>query len=118
MGVEEKVNLLIRQGASWSQTFDLADLLPEVDLDGAVLLLQVRYFPWEEDVLLELSSEEGGLVLADGVMTAQLTPEETAALSFRNARYDVRLTTAAGDVHYLAVGQADIMASVSRPEAL
>ena len=94
-----RLNIEIEQGAdfapypfTWKTGTDEASLLP-VDLTGCSAVMQLAD-PVTGEILLTLDSETGGLTLGDedGTIAPYIAAEDTAALTFSTANYDVQVT--------------------------
>lgn len=77
--------------------------------DGDTLTLSVKVDPSKTEYLLQLTAED---------MTFTFLPETTAGLAFGAYRYDIQLTTAAGEVYtVIPVSSFTIMEEVTCPES-
>lgn len=99
--------IVVYAGASFSKKFGYAtrtsSTAPKVrvDLTGCELRIQVREKVASSDVLLELSTTNGGIVLTDatnGYYTLSLTPVQTTALSWKKGVGDLEIAFADGSV--------------------
>lgn len=115
-----RVNLSIDQGSDFDRTFTLkngpAESRTPVDLTGYTARMQVRQDIDDEDPLLELTTENGGIVLGDAAGTIQLvlTATQTAGLDFDSAVYDLELVSGAGRVRRLMRGVVTLSREVTR----
>ena len=101
-----KKNLLLEQRATFRLvlTWKDAKLFP-INLTGYSARLQIRLTPTSA-VLFEASSANGKIVLggAMGLITVTITDEETSALTFTNAVYDLKLGAPDGSAIRLLQG--------------
>jgi hypothetical protein len=79
---------------------------PPVDLVGSTAQLMIRDAAGA--LLLELSTGNGRLVASDGRLVITLSAAETAAITWRSARYDLELTMSNGDVTRWAQGDVQV----------
>ena len=87
-------HITLQQGASYAQTIDVLDADgAAVDLIGCTATMQVRHGPNSRDVLIELSTSNGRLVIDGeaGTITLRLTAAETSALESGGV-YDMFVT--------------------------
>lgn len=85
----------IYQGSTFSRTITYKDNNGDpVDLTGYTARLQVR-ISYDSDVLLELTTENGGIELGGALGTIRLlaSASDTADLDFSKARYDLELVS-------------------------
>lgn len=88
-----------------SMTWSISDA--PVDLTGYTARLQVRATRSPDSpVLLELTTENGGITLGDvdGTIALLVTDEQTALLDFRAARYDLKMIPPSGAERRLLEG--------------
>ncbi|MGH8443833.1 MAG: hypothetical protein ACREVL_01145 [Solimonas sp.] len=87
-----------------------------VDLDGYEAELQVRPFVESQDVLLSLSTTDGGIVLDNDLktITLQLGAVDSAALDWEEGVYDLELRSAGGVVLPVAYGSVKVCPEVTR----
>ena len=102
--------ILIYAGATFVQDFGYATRASataakvRVDLTGGTLRLQVREKVASPDVLLELTTTAGGIVLTDatnGYYSLRLSATATAALTWKKGIGDLEVTFADGSVKRL-----------------
>ncbi|MGC1549380.1 MAG: hypothetical protein WA777_12695 [Rhodanobacter sp.] len=91
--------------------------LPLTNLTGYTADLQVRASAANPNILLELSTANGGVTLdvATGEITLAATPAQTLALLFQQGMYDLFLTSPTGVVTRLAYGNVNVITSVTQP---
>jgi hypothetical protein len=112
-----KVNLKIEQGATFRQKFTWKDAKGKpVNLTGYTAKLQVRDSAGATTVLLELTTENVGIVLGGTAGTIELmqTDEQTAALTFLKGVYDLLLLAADGTALRLIEGSVTVVPGVTR----
>lgn len=91
---------------------------PPVDLSGYTARMQVRASVAATDVLLELTTDNGGITLgSDGTVTLQASAITTAALAWTRGMYDLELMDSAGVVTRLAAGSVAVSREVTREDA-
>ena len=123
-----KKNLTIEQGATWRDSYTLlqpaptgtpiADMLP-VDLTGHSAKMHVRPDYASATVLLDLSTDNGGIVItpASGTIALYVSAADTAALTFVDAPavYDLELLPPlAGEVVRLLKGTVTLSPEVTK----
>lgn len=114
------VNLHIDQGSTYLAQFawktGTAESSTPVDLTGSSARMQIRETIDSPDVLLELSTDNGGITLGttDGLVTISIPFEDTAAMTFRKARYDLEITMPDATVRRLMKGSVHVSFEVTR----
>lgn len=107
----------IEQGASFRVPliWKDSDGLPN-DLTDYTARMQVRAAKEATDILLELTSENGRLVLGglDGTITITLTATETAAIDWCKGVYDLEVVAPDGFVTRLLEGRVSVSKEVTR----
>lgn len=113
--------LTIYQGATLRQEWRLRAGPDErraqpVDLTGCQARMQVRPRLEDAQVLLELTTENGGIELGgtSGQITLHASAQATAALDFRRGVYDLELVRPNGDVQRLFYGPVRLSREVTR----
>lgn len=110
--------LEILQGATLRDvvTWKVGDPSVPVDLTGCTARMQVRDRITSADVLLELTTENGGLALggAAGTVTFQMSAAETADLTWKAGVYDLEVVMADGFVRRFLAGVALVLPEVTR----
>ncbi|CAM5591887.1 hypothetical protein [Rhodanobacter lindaniclasticus] len=92
---------------------------PPVDLGGYTARMQVRASVAAADVLLELTTENGGITLdSDGTVTLQASATATAAMAWTRGVYDLELVDGGGVVTRLAAGSVEVSREVTREDAI
>ena len=95
--------LVIYQGTTFDVTFTWrqpivspATVGTPVDLTGYTARMQVRSSIASDEVLLELTTENGGITLGDvaGTIALHLDATDTAALEFTSGVWDLELVSA------------------------
>lgn len=116
MTAPARVDLIIYQGATFSQPFTwLADGVP-VDLTGYTAVTQIREHLTSVDVLAELTTENGGHTLGGALGTVDylIPADATALLPAVTAVYDTKLISPDGIVYRFAEGTMIISPQVTR----
>lgn len=89
---------------------------PPVDLAGATAQMQIRDNPGGA-VLLELSTTAGGLTITGaGTIERTLSAAVTAAITWRDAVYDLEVTYPDGTVHRYFEGAVSVSPEVTRDD--
>ncbi|MGY8903714.1 MAG: hypothetical protein ACKVIH_04105 [Burkholderiales bacterium] len=112
-------NITIEQGATWPWTLELhsaSEAGPVLDLTGYTAHMQVRSTVDSATVLTELSTSNGRITITagTGLIELLLTAEQTAALNFESAVYDLELRSADGYVLRLFKGEITLDPEVTR----
>lgn len=117
-GGMEPANLpiVILQGATFLQSFVWKSAGNPLDLTGFKARMQVRRNPRADSAYLTLTTENGGITLGGEAGSIQLyiSDEDTAALSFGSAVYDLELETPHGNVMRLLEGTVTLSREVTR----
>lgn len=110
-------NFTIEQGTTVRKVFRLKDgsNLP-LNLTGFQARLQARATVGSPTVLLDASTENNKLVIdpLEGMVSLVLTANESAALSWSKAKYDLELENSGGEVMRPVKGEIDIDKEVTR----
>ncbi len=115
-----KRNLAIEQFATFTKRLIWRDSKKRpINLTGWTAKLQMRANAGSNTVLLELSTENGGIVIdpLKGIIDLILTDEQTGALTFAAAVYDLVLTAPGapvGQAHRLIEGKVLVSPGVTR----
>ena len=113
-----KLNLLIEQGASFRKTltWKTGTVPTPVDLTGCTARMQLRESLSSTVVVLELTTENGGIVLGGtaGTIDLSATPVQTALITSRKAVYDLEVVYSGGAVRRLVQGSVTISPEVTR----
>jgi membrane protein YqaA with SNARE-associated domain len=105
----------VYQGAAWSLQLKLKDSTGTVmDLTGYTARAQIRQTKTATVVLAEMSTVNGAITIAAGVVTLSLTPAQTSAIKVARAVYDLELTPPSGASFRLVEGTLDISKEVTR----
>lgn len=109
-----KLDITIEQGATWSKTLSL--LKPNktpVSLVGYTGKAQVRTKPGSEDVLAEFT-----ITFLDprtgGKLSYSLTDEQTEALTFATASYDLFIVSPSGTSTKLVYGTVSVVPAITQ----
>lgn len=108
-------NFTIEQGATFRRTITWHD----VDLTGFTARLHARRQIPDTDTVLDLASGNELTITPDNpdpdsTIEIELTDEETAALDFDTAHYDLELESAGGEVTRLLYGVITLSREVTR----
>jgi hypothetical protein len=115
-----KVKLTIYQGETFLRQFTWKTGSIEtptiVDLTGCAARMQIRSRVESPDVLLELTTENGGITLGGtaGTIVLSLPFEDTAAIDFRTGVYDLEIVKADATVRRLMSGTVRVSEEVTR----
>lgn len=87
-----------------------------VSLGGYAARMQIRKKLKDTEAVLELTTENGGLVLdnAAKLISIRATPAQTALLNFQQAVYDLELLSPQGKITRFAEGTITLKAEVTR----
>lgn len=116
-GVDKPANvpLEIIQGASWSKTFRLKDEnRVAFDLTGYAAKMQIRRTLQSSDVIKELSTENGKIVITgnEGKIVLSLTSQDTTGIT-TNGIYDLDLVKD-GNTYTIFGGKIIVIPHVTR----
>lgn len=113
-----KVKLAIEQGATFRKRFTWLTGTPAapVDLTGFTARSQVRADVDAPAVLVEMNTENGGIVLGAGPGTIDLyiAADNTAVFTWESGVYDLELVAPGGDVTRLVAGPVSVSREVTR----
>lgn len=111
--VERRGNVLINKNTR--RPADPADFSP-VDLTGCTARMQAREEHGSPLPLLELTTENGGITLGGttGVVDLLSAEEETAAMAWDEAVWDLEIVHPDGDVTRFAQGSINVSPEVTR----
>jgi hypothetical protein len=114
-------NFTIYQGATFRRTLTLneSDGVTPVDLTGCTLRMQLREELESATPAIELTNTNGRLTILDqttnkGKVRVLVTDEETAALTFDSAVFDMELEYADGTVDRILEGKVTLDKEVTR----
>jgi len=102
-----RLNLECEQGATFSRILVLKDSAGAViDITGATADMQVRETVNAADVLVELSTTNGRIVVdgPNGKLTLTISASDTASLTL-NGVYDLKVTFLSGTVDRILEGE-------------
>lgn len=87
-----------------------------VSLTGYTARLQIKRKITDLDPVLTLTTENGGILLDDvaKTITIRATAQQTSALSFNSAVYDLELISGSGKVYRFAEGSISLKPEVTR----
>ena len=109
-------NLVIEQNATFSKKLVWRDSLRKpIKLTGYTAKLQVRAALGDPAVLLELSTTNGGIVIAPaiGTITLKATPEVTELIEWDSGVYDLLLEAPDGSKTRLMEGKVTVSKGVT-----
>jgi hypothetical protein len=113
-----KLPLKIDQGATFIKdvTWKAGKPAVAVDLTGAKARMQIREKIDAPAVLLELTTENGGIALggAAGTVALRIEAVATAAITWRTGVYDLEIEFADGTVRRLLFGGVSVSPEVTR----
>ena len=110
-------NFTVNQGATLRRQFRWTVAGQPVDLAGYRVHSQWRLKVTSPDALADLTTENGGIEITDpasGVFALSMSAEQTSALSFKTAVYDIELISPAGVVTRLLAGTVTLSLEVTR----
>lgn len=113
-----KLKLRIEQGATFTKPllWKNKDSGTPIDLTGCIARMQVRASIKSATVLLSLTTENDRITLGDaaGTILLELTAEETAAITWTSAVYDLEIVFPNATVRRLAEGSIAVIPEVTR----
>lgn len=108
-------DLRIEQGAYYTCPLELSDGDDTpLDLTGYTARMQVRKSVGSSEVLLELTTANGRLVIEGSTVRIVLSAEVTAAITWRQGVYDLELVPPDGKVERLVQGSVVVSPEVTR----
>ena len=115
-----KVNLKIDQGSTFAKhvTWKAGNPAVPVDLTGCTARMQVREKIESPVKLLNLTTENGGIVLGGAAGTidyCRLSDHETAAIIWLTGVYDLEIVFPDGTVQRKIAGNVTVSPEVTRP---
>lgn len=121
-GSEREVDRSIIQGATFTQSLtwktkpDENTTATPVDLTGCTARMQVRAKVNASEVLLTLTTENGGIALGGTAGTIELLidADDTAALTWAAGVYDLEIVYPGGQVRRLMYGSVSVSPEVTR----
>ena len=117
MSKPAKLKLTIYQGATFRKRlrWSTSGGTP-IDLTGCKARLQFRAELESPDVLLELTTENGGIVIDGpaGKLALRISPTATAATSWESGVWDLEVVHPNGDVTRLVQGSISVSPEVTR----
>jgi hypothetical protein len=112
-----KINLPLRQGATFRKRLQWKSPAgAPIDLTGCTARLQVREEVESPTVLVDLTTENGGITLGgvDGTIDLFVSATATAAYAWESGVHDLEIEHPNGDVTALAYGGASLAKEVTR----
>ena len=109
-------DILIEQGATFSQVITYKDNGVAVNLTGYTARMQVRATLESASTLIELTTANSRIALggAAGTITLSIAAADTAALTSGRGVYDLELVSGSGIVTRLLQGVCTISRNVTR----
>jgi hypothetical protein len=109
-------DILIEQGATYSQVITYKDNGVAVNLTGYTARMQVRATLESASTLVELTTANSRIALGGtaGTITLTISATDTAALTAGRGVYDLELVSGSGIVTRLLQGVATISRNVTR----
>jgi hypothetical protein len=107
----------IQKGATFRQRLEWLDSNEEpVVLTGMTARMQVRRNVQAPNVIVELTSQNGGIVLGalDGSITINMSATQTAAITVSSGVFDLELVSADGTVSRFIKGEVEFSPEVTR----
>ena len=122
MSAPFKAPLKIYQGATftksltWKTAPDEESAKTPVDLTGCTARMQVRAKVGASEVLLSLTTENGGIALGGTAGTIELLidADDTAAIAWTSGVYDLEIVFPGGQVRRLMYGSFTVSLEVTR----
>ncbi|MGW8178784.1 MAG: hypothetical protein ACWGQW_08480 [bacterium] len=112
-----KFNMLCEQGATFDFNVVWKDALHDlVNLTGITARMQVRSTFDSNDIIIELTTENGRISLNEtfGVFNLLIDCDDTAALPDGTFKYDLEVQFSNGDCHRLLKGNFKVDPEVTR----
>lgn len=117
MSKPAKLKLTIYQGATFRKRlrWSTSGGAP-IDLTGCKARLQFRAELESPDVLLELTTENGGIALGGtaGTVDLYVSDEDTTLIDWEGGVFDLEIEHASGEVTRLAEGSGSVSKEVTR----
>ncbi len=112
----KKYRLKIEQGTNYRKPFVMKRDGTPVNFTGCTARMQVRESVDSADILLELTTENGGIEIegAEGKVTLVFKPDDTVDKAWRMGVYDVEITDSNGDVTRFLQGVITVSPEVTR----
>ena len=109
-------DILIEQGATYSQVITYKEAGVAVNLTGYTARMQVRATLESASTLVELTTANSRITLGGsaGTITLTISATDTAALTAGRGVYDLELVSGSGIVTQLLQGVATISRNVTR----
>lgn len=111
-----EVDLVIPQGSRFTQPIQVKENGVAVNLTGYTARMQVREWKDSPDVLLELTTENNGIVITPGVGLVTIIAEGdvTEPLDFGDGFYDLEIVDGASKPIRIMKGRASLSREVTR----
>lgn len=113
-----KLKLLIEQGATFIKvlTWKTGSPAMPVDVTGYTAHMQIRSSVDTEEVLADLSTENGGIVMGGdtGSITLTIPATQTAGFTWNGGVYDLEITSPDGIVRRLVYGTVTVSKEITR----
>jgi hypothetical protein len=113
-----KLDLEIYKGSTYRKSLQwiVSSTNTPMDITACTIKMQIRPYLGSNDVLLELSTVNGRVLIVDGLLgkwQIYLTPAETLALDFVKAVYDLDITFPSTEVHTPIQGDVTLIKQVT-----
>ncbi len=113
-----KLKLVIKQGATFRRrlTWKTGSPLVPVDLTSFTARMQIRNEIESATVLVELTTENGGITLGGvtGTIDLYISATATAAYTWENGVFDIEMVTSPDEVIRLVEGSVSVSPEVTR----
>jgi len=115
-GIPVAYDITIKQGADWTCSWTVKDANDNPkNLSGYSGKMQIRE-NYDKDAMLTLETSGSGITITggSGLVSAEMTYAQTAALSARKMVYDIYIESAGGNRQYLTEGALVLRRRVTR----
>ena len=115
-----RVNLIIEQGVTWSQSFTwkVGDPLVIVDLTGFTARMQIRPSRCSSTIVADIGTANGGIVIDPlaGRFDVSMSSDVTGAIDGGLYVYDLEATSGGGEVSRVLGGAVSFSEEVTRED--
>lgn len=111
-----QINCINAVGYSMYTTGGVVEYNKPVDLTGSTARMQIRSTLASEEVILELTTENGGILIdaTNKVISIYITAEQSKLFTFNNAVYGLEIISSTGEVTSLVSGIITLTKEVTR----